>query len=192
MEKKSDYLIITNKSNNKTLVYYPTAKNANSSVKFFLIKHLGLENKFYNIDDQLPGYMQTDEILKKYKGKKNVINFLPPYTKFKKVIADEKCCLVRDPIARFVSNYKNRILFHRDSGFINHSIDMVIEKLENNMFENRHFLPQNYWLGKDLKYFNIVANTSNIINFVDGINDFSKKELTFPKSRQVAKNFKFH
>ncbi len=69
---------------------------------------------------------------------------------------------------------------------------MVIEKLENNMFENRHFLPQNYWLGKDLKYFNIVANTSNIINFVDGINDFSKKELTFPKSRQVAKNFKFH
>ncbi len=189
MEKKSDYLIITNKSNNKTLVYYPTAKNANSSVKFFLIKHLGLENKFYNIDDQLPGYMQTDEILKKYKGKKNVINFLPPYTKFKKVIADEKCCLVRDPIARFVSNYKNRILFHRDSGFINHSIDMVIEKLENNMFENQHFLPQNFWLGKDLKYFTIVANISNIKNFVDGINDFFQKKIDFPKIQTGGKEF---
>ena len=46
---------------------------------------------------------------------------------------------------------------------------MIIEKLENNMFENRHFLPQNYWLGNDLKYFSIVANTSNINNFVDYI-----------------------
>ena len=189
MGKNIDYGIFTNKVTNKKLVYYPVAKNANSSAKFFLIKHLELENKFYNIDDQLPGYMQTDEILKKYKGKKNVINFLPPYTKFKKVIADEKCCLVRDPIARFVSGYKNRILFHRDFSFIDHSLDMVIEKLENNMFENRHFLPQNYWLGKDLKYFTIVANTSNINNFVDGINDFFQKKIDFPKIQTGGKEF---
>ena len=40
-----DYLILTNKLTKKKLVYYPVAKNANSSAKLFLIKHLGIENK---------------------------------------------------------------------------------------------------------------------------------------------------
>ena len=57
------------------------------------------------------------------------------------------------------------------------------------MFENRHFLPQNYWLGNDLKYFSIVANTSNINNFVDGINNFFQKKIDFPKIQISGKEF---
>ena len=189
MKKGIDLGYFTNEKTNKTLIYYPVAKNANSSVKLFLIEHLGLKNKFYFIEDEIPRYKHTKKIYDYYKGKKNLIDLFPPYYPFKEVDTDEKCCLVRDPIKRFVSGYKNRILFHKDRGFINHSLDMVIEKLENNMFENRHFLPQNYWLGKDLKYFTIVANTSNIKNFVDGINDFFQKKIDFPKIQTGGKEF---
>ena len=189
MKKDINLGYFTNERTNKTLIYYPVAKNANSSAKLFLIEHLGLKNKFYFIEDEIPRHKLTKKIYDHYKGKINLIDFLPPYSRFKKVDADEKCCLVRDPIKRFVSGYKNRILFHKDRGFINHSLDMVIEKLENNMFENRHFLPQNYWLGKDLKYFSIVANTSNIKNFVDGINNFFQKRINFPKIQTSGKEF---
>ena len=189
MKKDIKLGYFTNEKTNKTLMYYPVAKNANSSAKLFLSEHLGLKNKFYFIEDKIPRYKHTKKITDYYKGKKNLIDLLPPYCQFKEAEVDEKCCLVRDPIKRFISCYKNRILFHKDRGFINHSLDMVIEKLENNMFENRHFLPQNYWLGKNLKYFTIVANTSNIKNFVDGINDFFQKKIDFPKIQTGGKEF---
>ena len=64
---------------------------------------------------------------------------------------DEKCCIVRDPLKRFISAYKNRILFHKDAGFQNLNINEIIERMENNSFDNRHFLPQTYWLGDDLR-----------------------------------------
>ena len=190
MRKDINLGFFTNERTNKTLIYYPVAKNANSSAKLFLLEHLGLKNKFYFIEDEIPRYKHTKKIYDHYKGKMNLIDFLPPYFPFKKVDTDEKCCLVRDPIKRFISCYKNRILFHKDHNFLNHSVDMIIEKLENNMFENRHFLPQNYWLGKDLKYFSIVANTSNINNFVDGINNFFQKKIDFPKIQTSGKKFK--
>ena len=57
-----NYLIIKNKNNFKTLVYYPVAKNANSSVKLFLIKHLGIEKKFYFLDNEIPCFLQTKNI----------------------------------------------------------------------------------------------------------------------------------
>ena len=47
MEKNIDYGIFSNKVTNKKLVYYPVAKNANSSAKLFLIKRLGLEKKIF-------------------------------------------------------------------------------------------------------------------------------------------------
>ena len=189
MRKDVNLGFFTNETTKKTLIYYPVAKNANSSAKLFLIEHLGLKDKFFFIEDEIPRYKHTKKTYDKYKGKMNLIDFLPPYFPFKKVDTDEKCCLVRDPIKRFISCYKNRILFHKDRDFLNHSLDMVIEKLENNMFENRHFLPQNYWLGQDLKYFSIVANTSNIKNFVDGINNFFQKKIDFPKLQMSGKEF---
>ena len=189
MKKDINLGYFTNEKTNKTLMYYPVAKNANSSAKLFLSEHLGLKNKFYFIEDKIPRYKHTKKISDYYKGKKNLIDLLPPYCQFKEVDVDERCCLVRDPIKRFISCYKNRILFHKDRDFINHSLNMVIEKLENNMFENRHFLPQNYWLGKNLKYFTIVANISNIKNFVDGINDFFQKKIDFHKIQTGGKEF---
>ncbi len=75
---------------------------------------------------------------------------------------DIKCCIIRDPVKRFISAYKNRILFHKDQGFKSHTVDMVLDKLENNNFENLHFLPQTYFLGNTLDYYSFWATPENI------------------------------
>ena len=120
-------------------------------------------------------------MVKEYDGKINLVNFIPSYSKFEKVDADYKCCLVRDPIKRFVSAYKNRILYHKDAAFQNLDIDEIIEKLENSLFDNRHFLPQSYWLGSDLRYFTIVSNVSNMATFINGVNNFFQNKVEFPR-----------
>ena len=181
-EKKSQYAIFTNKNTKRKLVYYPVAKNANSSAKLFLLKHIKADDKFFFLSDKVPEYLLKTE--KKYKDidwRYNLVNFLPNYNPFSKIDVDEKCCIVRDPLERFISAYKNRILFHKDRGFKDHNIDEIIEKLENNMFENKHFLPQTYWLGNNLEYFTIVANVKNLKSFVDGVNNFFQNKIEFPK-----------
>ena len=70
----SQYGIFTNKITGKRLVYYPCPKNANSSAKLFFAKHLGVENKFIVVPDNLPGYKQTLSLFSK---KKSIASFLP-------------------------------------------------------------------------------------------------------------------
>lgn len=184
-----DYAIFKNKKTEESLVYYPVAKNANSSVKLFLLKHLNLQNDYFFIEDQLPRYTHKNYHYKNQNGKQNLINFLPPYTPFKRIKADYKYCLVRDPINRFISAYKNRILYHKDKGFFEHSVDMIIDKLDNNKFENRHFLPQTYWLGNDIKYFTQVSKLPNINSFIDVVNSFFGRKIIFPHIQIGGKDF---
>ena len=179
---KSNYLILANKNTKKKLVFYPVAKNANSSAKLFILKHLKMENKYFFLSDQIPEYiLNTDERYKNLDWRFNLVNFIPSYSPFAKVDADYKCCIIRDPIKRFISTYKNRILFHKDIGFQNLNINEIIEKLEKKLFDNKHFLPQSYWLGNDLKYFTIVANISNLENFINGVNNFFQNKVEFPR-----------
>ena len=185
---KSYYGIFENKSNGKKLVYYPCPKNANTSAKFFFAKHMNLEDKFIFLSDNIPQYKQTRSMFQKEK-KINIVSFLPSKQKFKKIMADEKCCLIRHPIKRFISAYNNRILYHKDKQFNDHSVDMIIEKLENNLFENKHFLPQTYFLGNDLKYYTIVANTENIYEFEKKVNSFFEKRIKFPKIQTGGNKF---
>ena len=101
MKHTSDYFVFINKKTNKKLVYYPVKKNANSSSKLFFLKHLGIENQFYFIEDDLPRYKHTKEIYDKHKGKNNIIGFLPSVP-FKEINVDEICCIIRDRLKRFV------------------------------------------------------------------------------------------
>ena len=182
MNKQITYAIFQNKNTGKKLVYYPVAKNANSSAKLFFLKHLKIDKNYYFLSDKVPEYKVNED--SKYKNldkKYNLVNFLPSYTPFEKIDVDEKCCIIRNPIKRFVSAYKNRVLFHKDFGFRNLNINEIIEKLENNSFDNRHFLPQSYWLGSDLRYFTIVSNISNMETFINGVNNFFQNKVEFPR-----------
>ena len=177
---KNDYAVFINKKNKKKLVFYPVAKNANTSAKLFFIRHLGLEENFFYIED-IPRYKHTKAMYDIHIGKHNLINFFPPYTSFKEMPVDIKCCIVRNPIKRFISTYTNRILFHKDEQFKNFTIDQVLESLESSAFDNKHFLPQSYWLGHELSYYTFYSFTNEIENFEMKINSFFGQEKKFPK-----------
>ena len=182
MNKKITYAIFQNRNTGRKLVYYPVAKNANSSAKLFFLKHLKMDKNYYFLSDKVPEYKVNEDLKYKNLDKKyNLVNFLPSYTPFEKIEVDEKCCIIRNPIKRFISAYKNRVLFHKDFGFRNLNINEIIEKLENNSFDNRHFLPQSYWLGSDLRYFTIVSNISNMETFINGVNNFFQNKVEFPR-----------
>ena len=178
----SKYIIFQNKKG-ESLVYYPCAKNANSSAKLFFIKQLGKENEIFFIEDEIPRYKKDDykKITIQMRDKTNLINILPNYQKFDKVDSNYKCCIIRNPIDRFLSSYKNRILFHKDTNFKDHTIDMILDKLENKLFENKHFLPQCFSLGNNLEYYSFYADIKNINYFEKKVNDFFSNNINFPK-----------
>ena len=157
---------------------------------YFLLITQEYKKNFFFIEDELPRYKQTKKIHDSFENKINLINWFSGIHKFIEIDIHYKACIVRDPLKRFISAFKNRILFHKDDDFYNHSIDMIIEKLENGFFDNKHFLPQNYFLGKNLNYFDIVGNTSRIEDFEKKINNFFGKNLTFPKIQTGGKDFK--
>jgi len=168
----------------QTLIYYSCPKNGNTSAKLFFAKHLKIETDFYFTEDILPRYKRKeagDLIKKNYQGKNNLINIFPNYQKFAKVNSDERCCIIRDPFKRFISAYRNRILFHKDKNFFNFNIDMILDRLINNDFQNRHFLPQTFFLGNNLNYFSIVSDLENIKFFENKINNFFENKILFPK-----------
>mgnify|MGYP001208519889 FL=1 len=188
-EKKNFYPVFTNKITNEKLVYYPVKKNANSSAKLFFARHLGIEHKFFFLEDDIPRINQTEKLHSKYKDKINLVDFYESKHMFEKINVEFKSCIIRDPVKRFVSAFKNRILFHRDKEFYDHDVDLIIDKLENGLFENKHFLPQNYWLGDNLNFFNIIGDVSNIENFTKEINNFFDKKISFPKIQTSGKEF---
>ena len=178
----SKYAIFKN-NKGQSLVYYPCAKNANSSAKLFFIKHIAKDEKVFFIDDEVPRhraklYLQT---AKKHKNRVNLITIFPAYEKFSKINSDFKCCIIRNPIKRFISAYKNRILYHKDKAFSNFSIEIILEKLLEKNFENKHFLPQYYFLGNELKYYSFYSDVSKIELFEQKVNEFFEKKIKFPK-----------
>ena len=183
----SKYAVFTNKTSNKKLTYYPCPKNANTSAKMFFAKHLNVDKDFLFLGDSIPQIEQTPD---HYGGKQNIIGIIPSKQPFEKINVDIKCCIVRDPIKRFISAYKNRILYHRDIQFKDHSVDMILEKLENNNFENRHFLPQVYFLGEDLSYYTFWSTTENLSFFVEQVNDFFSRKINFPKIQTGGSDIK--
>jgi len=181
----STYPIFKNKKN-ETLVFYSCPKNANTSAKLFFAKHLGIEDNFYFIQDEIPKFKYNESSkrvseIKKLKKKTNLVNIWPNHQKFAKVEATYKCCIIRNPIERFLSAYRNRIIFHRDVNFFNFSVDSVINSLLNNDFQNKHFLPQCFYLGNDLSYYNFCVNINKIKDFEKYVNNFFGTSYIFPK-----------
>ena len=185
--QKAVYPVFTSNKSGKKLAFYPVKKNANTSSKLFFASHLGIEGSFFFLEDEMPRFKQTKKMHDSFKNKSNLINLYQGKYAFQIISVDYKSCIIREPLERFVSAYKNRVLFHKDKDFNNHSVSEVIEKLENGNIENKHFLPQSFFLGKDLSYFDIVGSLSNIKSFEKKINDFFGQKKIFPKLQTGGK-----
>ena len=76
MNKKITYAIFQNKKTKKKLVYYPVAKNANSSAKLFFLKHLKIDKNYYFLGDKVPEYkINQDDKYKNLDKNYNLVNF---------------------------------------------------------------------------------------------------------------------
>ena len=182
----SVYGVFTNFKTKKKLVFYPCPKNANSSAKLFFAKHLNIQNEFLFLSDITPEHKLKT---KDFGNKNNLVGFLPAKQKFSKMPIDHlKCCIVRDPVKRFISAFKNRVLFHKDIGFADHSINDILDKLELGKFENKHFLPQSFFLGNDLNYYDFYSDIEHITTFKNKVNRFFNNKIPFPKI-QTGGNF---
>lgn len=60
------------------------------------------------------------------------------------------------------------------------TLDDVINELHRKNFENKHFLPQSFFLGSDLSYFTNVYKIRDLKLFEDQINNFFNAKLTIP------------
>ena len=88
--------------------------------------------------------------------------------------------MTRDPLERFISAYKYRILWHKDICFLDYSREHVILNLEKGNFENTHFLPQGYFLGKNKYYYDLICEVKNIKVFENFVNNFFERDNIIP------------
>lgn len=176
------HLVFENNKQDK-LVYYSCPKNANSSVKQFLVEHIGYSKSFEFIQDDTPEYILREN---NYDFEKNIVSALPskqPFIDLKDIYPEynlKTVCLTRDPLERFISAYKNRILWHKDINFQDYSCEQVILNLEKGNFENTHFLPQVYFLGKNKYYYDLICEVKNIKVFENFVNNFFERDNTIP------------
>ena len=57
--QKAIYPVFTSNKNGKKLAFYPVKKNANTSSKLFFASHLGIEDNFFFLEDEMPRFKQT-------------------------------------------------------------------------------------------------------------------------------------
>ena len=187
----STYFCIEN--DEKVVTFYTVAKNANSSLKLFILQHLGLDYKSSDFPKIPESEINNSEMKNKYW---EIVNSLPNYQLFtqtpsylpegKKI---EKIAIYRDPFKRFESCYKNRVLFHQDNNVKGMSVDDILKNLSMRKVDNRHFLPQNLFLGDDPSYYDMLVSTNEIDKLERYLNNFFKKEIKFPRVQDGGNEF---
>jgi hypothetical protein len=166
-----------------SFVFYPVPKNANSSFKSLVAKHLGVEHflEFYDDDHSRSN---VERYANKPKDKPWLSDLMPSKRKFHDLRftgVSYRIAVARDPVARFFSAYKNRILWHQDKAFRRCTVEEVIGELERGNFENRHFLPQTYFLGSSPSYYTHLAVMPDLTPALSGIQEFFGKDIALPR-----------
>lgn len=191
-QEEKFYTLFINDKNEK-LVFFPVPKNANTSVRSFILDHFNQLENYEFPQDNIP----ESNLFSTQSKKLNLIGAIyrskQSFTDIKSVLNDIKLiCITRDPLKRFVSAYKNRILWHGDKEFNNYSIDDILANLEVGNFANQHFLPQSYFLGSSLKYFDFHCDVDEISKFESYINTFFNQKRIFPRLQTGGKKMKIN
>jgi len=73
------------------------------------------------------------------------------------------------------------VLWHEDLEFRGLSVGEVICELERGNFENKHFLPQTYFLGTSPSYYTHLAVMPDLTPALSGIQEFFGKDIALPR-----------
>jgi len=171
------------------LAYFPVAKNACTSLTrlFFEIEN-GFPYQNFAINGETI-YLHTfyhsplsaEEHLRRTEGMKRI-------------------AVVRDPIDRFISAYRNRVLYHgeiRNASFERHSIPLGtpheprLNEFAGYLDEYRkipvirgHTHPQVKWLGNDLSRFDHVYTFDRLPELLSMLRDLTGHNLTLPNAQR--------
>lgn len=121
------------------------------------------------------GYPVTGEIISKSRTRRilkknnslyhagNTLDIEMSFAKENNVNIDYLYAVTRDPLERFVSAYKDRILKKDTDKFEDKSLDFVIKNLSKLISSEtdfgNHARPQSHWLGDDIAVYDKVFNT---------------------------------
>lgn len=124
------------------------------------------------------GYPITGEITSKTRTRRmlrnknhlhhlgNTLDIEMSFAKENGINIDYLYAVTRDPIERFVSAYKDRILKKDTDGFTDKSLEFAIENLPSLISSatdfGLHARPQSHWLGNDIRIYKKVFNTHDL------------------------------
>ena len=170
------------------VLYYPVPKVAGTSIRHAL----------FEADN---GFAYRDMLLG---GKKIELNHIygaktTPFVPAKPAAGVAKIAVVRDPLERLVSVYRNRVLYYnqtKSSELTKFKVDPGlppkpdIETFVMNLHEYRkvpgiahHTNPHVHFLGKDLDYFDRVFRFEQLAEFEAWLSARAKKPVRLPKLR---------
>lgn len=105
---------------------------------------------------------------------------------------DYTFCIKRDPVKRFISGYRNRVLFHRELGStpsISEFIDNFDAYLKYRTIRV-HFMPQVRFFGKDPSIFDFVFDTENmgeVKEFLETVHSMTLPDLQLQQGGNEVK-----
>lgn len=101
--------------------------------------------------------------------------------------ADIKIAVKRDPVKRFLSFYRNRILFHNDLDEL-----VSIDKLQQNFSQyikhlkiRQHALPQIYY-GGDISYYTHLYSMQDFSIIAEMLSDIYNKQMLYTYNKAVT------
>lgn len=168
------------------LAYFPAPKVACTSLKTMFYK---IENEH----DFIPSVRNSVKF--------HIHSYYPtsPFarTSHERIKDYHRICVVRDPIRRFLSNYSNRVCFHKelsskhlsseaikDGAIPDPSLEDFVERLEiyrkHSASIKHHTDPQALFLGADQKYYTKVYQMSELDELRGDLSHRSGMDLTLP------------
>ena len=186
--------VVKNKEGD-ALAFYYAPKNASTTTKALFVAHLGIGDQFQYrgqefIDHEGKRIKQTDvwqEYMMQGNGKVlKDVHDIDQITSFGQVrnhnfMKDQgdmkltKVCVVRDPVARFISCYNHLVTVEK--GNVTGSPEEVLNRVKRTTERNYHFWPQTHWLGEKADFYDHVFTVDQLDIFAKHLDMFFGKHV---------------
>jgi len=142
---------------------YISPKTGGTTIRSWLVYS---ETETLELVNSGNGYLEQNGI-----GNQMIVNMGYYFKQFKEVKSPIKVCMKRDPVSRFLSCYTDKVL---REGIIKVSIDELLSNWDclktgredplkpGSYYLENHFLPQTYYLGSNIDYYDHVFDVSEV------------------------------